>query len=177
MNLTEIEALAQAYAKSYGELEGAVQTLEDGVRTIKRKLLPTIGRLAEQSAGRKAALLAAIEESRALFAKPKTRLLSGVKVGFTKQRGKVVIDDEEATIRRIRAQLPEDQAALIIHVEESVHKPAVYDLVAGDLKRLGIKISDDTDVAVAKIAGADIERLVDALLKADDAPATAATAA
>jgi hypothetical protein len=58
-----------------------------------------------------------------------------------------------------------------------VHKPAVYDLVAGDLKRLGIKISDDTDVAIAKIAGADIERMVDALLKADDAPASTEAAA
>ena len=50
MNLTEIEALAQAYAERYRELQGAVQALEDGMRTIKRKLLPTIRRLAEESA-------------------------------------------------------------------------------------------------------------------------------
>lgn len=174
MNIAEIETLAQAYAQSYRELEGAVQALEDGVRTIKRKLVPTIGRLAEESAIRKKALLAAVNESKTLFAKPKTKLLAGVKVGLAKQRGKVVIDNEVATIKRIRELLPKDQVDLVLRVVESVHKPAVYDLVASDLKRLGIKIADDTDVAVAKIAGEDIERLVDALLKADDKSAAAA---
>jgi arsenate reductase-like glutaredoxin family protein len=177
MNLTEIEALAQRYAESYRELEGAVQTLEDGVRTIKRKLLPTIRRLAEESADHKGALLAAIADAKTLFEKPRTRLMSGVKVGLTKRRGQVVIDDEEATIRRIRELLPYNQAELVIRVRESVHKPAVYDLTGGDLKRLGIKIDADTDEAIAKIAGEDIERMVDALLANDDAPATADVAA
>lgn len=175
MNLAEIEALAQAYAERYRELEGAVQALEDGVRTIKRKLLPTIKRLAEESAERKGALLAAVNDSRSLFEKPRTRLLAGVKVGVTKRRGKVVIDDEAATIRRIRELLPKDQAELVIRVEESVHKPAVYDLTAGDLKRLGIKVDADTDEAIAKIAGEDVEKLVDQLLgKGDEDAARAA---
>lgn len=172
--LTEIETLAQRYAESYRQLEAAVQTLEDGVRAIKRKALPGIRRLAEESASRKSAVLAAITDSKALFEKPRSRLLAGVKVGLQKRRGKVVIDDEEATIRRIRELLPKDQAELVIHVSESVHKPAVYDLVAGDLKRLGIKIDDDTDEAIAKIAGADIENMVDTLLDKDDAAETEA---
>jgi hypothetical protein len=164
MTLTEIETLAQAYAESYRELEGAVQALEDGVRTIKRKLLPTIRRLAEESASRKGALLGAVSAAPALFEKPRTQVLAGVKVGLQKRRGQVVIEDEAATIRRIRELLPKDQAELVIRVRESVHKPAVYDLTGGDLKRLGIKIDADTDEAIAKIAGEDIERMVDALL-------------
>jgi tryptophan 2,3-dioxygenase len=168
MNLNEIETLAQAYAESYRELEGAVQALEDGVRTIKRKLLPTIRRLAEESANHKGAVLAAITDSKALFEKPRSRVLAGVKVGLQKRRGQVVIDDEEATIRRIRELLPKDQVELVIRVKESVHKPAVYDLTGGDLKRLGIKVDADTDEAIAKIAGEDIERMVDALLTDDD---------
>lgn len=175
MNLAEIESLAQAYAERYRELEGAVQALEDGVRTIKRKLLPTIRRLAEESAERKGALLAAVNDSRPLFEKPRTRLLAGVKVGMQKRRGKVVIDDEAATIRRIRELLPKDQAELIIRVEESVLKPAVQDLTVGDLKRLGIKVEADTDEPIAKIAGEDVEKLVDQLLgKGDEDAARAA---
>ena len=65
--------------------------------------------------------------------------------------------------------LPKDQAELVIRVKESVHKPAVYDLTGGDLKRLGIKIDADTDEAIAKIAGEDIEHMVDALLTDDEA--------
>ena len=172
--LNEIEVLAQRYAERYRQLEAAVQTLEDGMRAIKRKAMPGIRRLAEESASHKAALLTAITDSRSIFEKPRSRLLAGVKVGMQKRRGKVVIDDEEATIRRIRKLLPKDQAALVISVSESVHKPAVYDLVVGDLKRLGIKIEDDTDEAIAKIAGADIEKLVDALLDKSDAAETEA---
>ena len=167
--LNEIEALAQAYAERYRELQGAVQALEDCVRTIKRKLLPTIRRLAEESAEHKGALLAAVAQEAELFEKPRTRLLAGVKVGLQKRRGQVVIDDESATIRRIRELLPKDQAELVIRVKESVHKPAVYDLTGGDLKRLGIKIDADTDEAIAKIAGEDIEHMVDALLTDDEA--------
>jgi DNA-binding ferritin-like protein (Dps family) len=176
MTLTEIESLAQAYAERYRELQGAVQALEDGVRTIKRKLLPTIRRLAEEGAAHKSALLAAVGDSKALFEKPKprTRLIAGVKVGLQKRRGQVVIDDEEATLRRIRELLPKDQAELVIRTKESVHKPAVYDLTAGDLKRLGIKVDADTDEAIAKIAGEDIEGMVDALLDGDEDDARAA---
>lgn len=173
--LNDIESLAQAYAERYRELEGAVQALEDGVRTIKRKMLPSIRRLAEESARRKSALLAAVAAEPDLFEKPRTRLLAGVKVGLTKRRGQVVIDDEEATIRRVRELLPRDQAELVIRVKESVHKPAVYDLTGADLKRLGIKIDADTDEAIAKIAGEDVERMVDALL--DDEPAAKRPAA
>ncbi len=170
--LNEIETLAQAYAESYRQLEATVQDLEDGVREIKRIMLPDIRRLAEESASHKSSVLAAITDSKALFEKPRTRLLAGVKVGLTKRRGQVVIDDEEATIRRIRELLPKDQAALVIRVRESVHKPAVYDLTGGDLKRLGIKIDADTDEAIAKIAGEDIEHMVDALLTDDETRAT-----
>lgn len=174
--LNEIEALAQAYADSYHKLERAVQELEDDVRAIKRKLLPTISSLAEKSASHKTSLLTAVTESKALFKRPRSRLMSGVKVGLQKRRGQVVIDDEEATIRRIRKLLPKDQVELVVRVSESVHKPAVYDLTVEDLKRLGIKIATDTDEPIAKIAGADIEKLVDALLVDEDAPNTNAAA-
>lgn len=174
MTLNEIEALAQRYAETYRELEGSVQALEDGVRGLKRKLLPTIRRLAEEGAVRKGELLAAVVTASDLFERPRTQLLAGVKVGLQKRRGQVVIDDEAATIRRIRELLPKDQAELVIRVRESVHKPAVYDLTGGDLKRLGIKIDADTDEAIAKIAGEDIERMVDALLSDTEAERVAA---
>ncbi len=172
--LNEIETLAQRYAESYRQLEAAVQELEDGVRAIKRELLPKIRRLAEEGASHKGELLAAVADASVLFEKPRTRLLAGVKVGLTKRRGQVVIDDEAATIRRIRELLPANQAELVIRVRESVHKPAVYDLTGGDLKRLGIKIDADTDEAIAKIAGEDIEHMVDALLMDDEAASTEA---
>jgi hypothetical protein len=40
----------------------------------------------------------------------------------------------------------------------------VYDLTAADLKRLGIRVTDDSDVPVIKVADSDIDKMVDALL-------------
>lgn len=166
--LKDIEALAEEYAASYRELEGAWQALEDGIRHLKRKMVPVIRQAVERAALRKAVLAAAVAEAPEHFERPRTQVLAGVKLGFQKRRGQVAIDDEAATIRRMRELLPRDQAELLIRVKESVYRNAVLDLSAADLKRLGIRIEADTDEVVVKIAGEDIERMVDALLKADD---------
>lgn len=123
---------------------------------------------ATAAADRKEELLAAIRSAPELFGRPRTRAHAGVKFGYQKRRGQVVIPAESATIRRIRDLLPAEQAELLIRVRESVHKPAVYDLTAADLKRLGIEIGNDADEVIAKIAGEDIERMVDALLRDEE---------
>ena len=78
----------------------------------------------------------------------------------------VTFADEAATINRIRQQLPTAQAELLIKRTEKVHKPGVYDLTAADLKRLGITIDADSDEVVIKPIDGEIDKLVDALLKA-----------
>lgn len=167
MSMQEIETLTQSYADTYRDLESVVQSLEDEVRAIKRSKMVKIRQLAAESAAHKEAVLSAVVASPGLFKKPRTRIIAGVKVGLQKRRGKVVIDDEEATIRRMRALLPIEQVELLVRVREDVYKQAVYDLSAGDLRRLGIKIADDTDEPLVKIAGEDIEALVDSMLTAD----------
>lgn len=42
-----------------------------------------------------------------------------------------------------------------------MHKPAVYDLTAYDLKRLGIRISDDCDVVVVKDLSSELDRALE----------------
>ena len=120
------------------------------------------------------ALLDAVSRSPALFKRPRTRSFDGVKVGFRKKPGKVVIADEERTVQRIRERLPTEQAELLLRVRESVVREAVSDLSAADLKRLGIAISDDTDQPVVSVARTDLDRLVDALLADGDGEALAA---
>lgn len=176
MSMKEIELLAERYAVKYRELESTVQALEDEARAVKRKFMARVRQLAEESACNKAAVLSAVAAAPGLFEKPRTRLLAGVKVGMQKRRGQVVIEDEAATIRRIRQLLPAEQAELLVRVREDVYKQAVYDLSAGDLKRLGIKIANDTDEPIVKIAGEDIEGLVDSLLTDEAAEAVGAVA-
>ncbi len=164
MNLETIQDLTDAYSTCRETLAGRVLALQDEMERVKRRHLPGIREAVGIAAAAHDELRAAIAEHPELFRKPKTRTFHVIRIGYMKQRGQVVIEDEEAVIKRIRAQLPHEQADLIIRVRESVHKPAVYDLTAADLKRLGITVTADEDVVVIKPVDGEIDKLINALL-------------
>lgn len=165
--LDDIEQLAERYAEDRGAVADQVMALQAAIDQAKRAALPAIRQAVCRASESRDRLQAAIEEGKGLFRRPRTRVFSGIRVGLQKSKGKVQFDDEEKVIARIRAQLPKDQAELLIRTKESVHKPGVYDLTAGDLKRLGIRVTDDCDQVVVKPTDDDVDKLVDALLGDD----------
>lgn len=169
-DMQTIELLAAAAAEARGVLAERVQHLQDSIDALTRAALPEIRQAVRAAAGDLDRLRAAIEAAPELFEKPRTRVLNGIRCGYMKQRGEVSMADEAKTIERIRSLLPKDQAALLIRTRESVHKPAVYDLTAADLKRLGISIAEDHDAVYIKLADSAVDKVVAALLKgAEDA--------
>lgn len=169
--IQEIETKAQSYSTAREALAGVLAALEDETRALRKKYLTRIRGLVATAKERRAELHTLIAESAGLFERPRTRILHGVKCGFSKGKGKVEFDDEQAVIARIRKLLPEDQAELLIKVEESVAKSAVSDLSDEDLKRLGIRVESAGDVVVIKDAAGDVDKLVEALLKDEEATA------
>lgn len=163
--IATIDELAKSFAIEHGLLEDQVVELERLVAELRMRFLPGIKAAASSAARAKDQLSAALEDAADLFATtPRTIVMHGIKVGYGKQRGKVVIDNESATIARMRKLLPDEQSALMITVRESVHKPSVYDLVASDLKRLGIRIEEDTDKIIIAVVDSEVDKLVAALL-------------
>lgn len=162
--LSDIEKLTADYADARSYLAGVITELQTELERVRHPVLPVIRKAVKACADRHSSLCAAIEGTPDLFKRPRTRTLSGVRVGFMKQRGQVQIDDEEAVCSRICKLLPEDQAELLIRVTRRVHKPAVYDLEARDLKRLGITVTADSDAVVIKPVDGEVDKLVDALL-------------
>lgn len=163
-DMQEIEQLTRGYAEARRELSGIVNALVDELSRVKHPHLPKIQKAVGVVSERHAVLKAALDDSTALFKKPKTQTFDGVKVGLQKQKGTVEIDDEEKTIDRIEKTCPKDQVELLIRIKKSVHKPAVCDLVASDLKRLGISIAKDSDVVIIKPVDTEVDKLVNALL-------------
>lgn len=162
--LSSIETLTGVYANERASLAQLVMRLEDSIETLKRAQIDGIKQALARTTGAQAKLHSAIAENPELFTKPKTLIISGIKVGYIKQKGKVEFDDEAAVIGRIRKLLPKEQAELLIRVREGVHKPAVYDLTAGDLKRLGIRVVDDGEAIVIKPVDDQLDKLLSALL-------------
>lgn len=174
MTLQDLERLASTYATERSLLALQLEHLEQELREKKREALPFIKEHLKSAAEAKDKLHQAIEKNRHLFEQPKTRVIAGVRLGFRKQKGRIECDDEHQVIARIRRLLPDEQAELLIRVRESLDKQAVSDLSTSDLKRLGIRITDDEDAILIKPADADVDKLLDQLLADDDLDEAAA---
>lgn len=162
--MSHIEQLTRDYSEARAYLTGIVSRLQEELERVKHPALPLIREAVGKTAETHGKLYAAIESAPELFVRPKTITIAGVRVGWMKQKGQVVIEDEAAVIARIRKLLPTEQAELLIRVRESVHKPGVYDLSAGDLKRLGITVTNDEEAVVIKPVDGEVDKLVNALL-------------
>lgn len=163
-----IETLTKHYAEAHDRLGERGQELEAKIEQLKREALPEIRQAVRKASEARSRLHSAIKATPELFEKPRTQVVAGIRIGFMKQRGKVEIDDEAAVIARIRKLLPEDQAELLVSVKETVDKKAAYNLTDDDLKRLGIRITDDEDAVLIKPTDSEIDKLVNALLKSDE---------
>jgi len=162
--LADIEQQCAVVRQQRDAVHDRLMVLRAEIDKLVRRETPAIREHADALAAANAELEAMIEGAPALFTRPRTKRFHRIKVGMAKQKGKVVIADEDKTIRLIRKLLPEDQVELLINTKESVAKSACSDLSAKDLKRLGIRIEADTDAVVIKAEGEDLEKLITGLV-------------
>jgi len=156
--------LARAYAKARNGLE---ETAEE-IRALQRKAISSRlrglrSRVAETAAA-KDALQAAIEARPDLFVKPRTVAVDGVKIGYQKQRGEIVIPDEDATLKKAQHALPRNAWKKFATISVRFDKAALRKLPAGDLAKIGVTVDDPFDKVMIKAARGDLDKLVDALL-------------
>lgn len=163
-DMTQIEKLTRHYADRRGALAAEVQEVEDQVEKIKRRHLPRIKQLVNRTAEAHDRLAAAIEESPELFEKRRTLVIAGVRVGFTKGKGKIEWDSEDRVVERIHRHFP-DRVEDLIKVTEKPVRAALQQLSTQELRKLGCEITDTGDYVVIKPTDGSVDKLVDALLK------------
>jgi hypothetical protein len=169
--MEEIETRAKTFAGARAELAERIRALRDEQEQAKRRRLQGIKNALQRATAAHDDLKASIEDGRALFDKPKTRILHGIKVGFMKQRGKLEIDDEDACVAALKKLFGEKDAEPYIKTTEKPIRAALETLPASDLKRLGVRVTEDVDKAVVITADAEIDKLIDALIGSTDAEA------
>ena len=108
-------------------------------------------------------LRAAVDASRDLFEKPRSRVLHGLKVGLRKQPGKLTWPDAAHVVKLIRRHRPEDADALV-RVTEAPVREALKQLPARELKRLGVEITEASDAVEVRATDSDVDKWVDAML-------------
>ena len=163
--LDTINKQAEVFAKTRTALADKVGALNEAIEQLKCDNRSEVKRLRQRASEAEARLFALIEENPDCFVKPKTLTMSGVKLGYQKGKGSVDFDDAAAVVARIKKHFP-DQADVLIQTKETPVKNALTQLTAAELKKLGVNVVEAGDQIVIKTADSEIDKVVDALLKA-----------
>jgi hypothetical protein len=167
MSLESIERLTKEHAADRELLAERVRALHEEIDAAKRRRLAGIKSAVSKARDSRLRLASAIEHSKGVFDKPRTRVLHGIKVGLQKAKGRLTFMCADKVVELIRKHFAE-QADVLIKVKETPVKSALQQLPAADLKKLGCAIEDCGDAVVIEPINTDIDELVDALLGKDD---------
>ena len=170
VTLQEIVRLCREYAEARDALEDAAEAIRDEQRAaVRRRLRGLKARIAEAAAAR-GALRQAVAAAPALFERPRSRAIEGIKVGYRKMPGRIECADEAKVIARIRRHWPGRETELV-RVKESLDRGALKRLDARDLAAIGVRVVEVDDEIVIAAAANDLDKLVDALLEDGQAAA------
>jgi hypothetical protein len=166
LNMTAIDALAQRYAVERGALSELVRALQAEKQALERKYLGPIRKAVARARSLESELKAAVERSQGLFVKPRTLVLHGIKVGFTKGKGGIAWDDEDFVIARIERLYGDDPAMLeqLLIVKKRPRKEGLEKLDVATLKKLGCEVQESGDQVVVRAVDGEVDKLVAALL-------------
>lgn len=165
VTLGDIEARAKRYSDAREKLTALVADLNAGMDALKRQSMAEIKRAIARASEHEAELRALIEAAPDLFVKPKTVIFHGIKLGYQKGKGKIEWDNAEQVVKLIKKHFPA-QTDLLIVTRETPAKDALNNLSAGDLKKLGISITEGGEAVFIRPTDSAVDKMVDALLKA-----------
>lgn len=167
VTLATIEQDCQSYNREADKLDGMIAELEADLETVKRKHLKALKAQAAAVATAEAELHNHIEANPALFTKPRTHILHGVKAGLMTSNGKLVWDMEDADlVEALKRRFREDDAWRdLVATREVPRKDALKQLDEATLARLGCRIEGAGDVVVIKRTAGDVEKMMDRLIE------------
>jgi len=165
MTLAQIEQLTKEFAEARERLAQLVGDIESELQAVKRRHMAQLKRFVAGTAERHARLKEAIDSSPALFTKPRTLIINGVKVGFQKGKGGIEFDDADRVVELIHKYFGDKADTLLLKIERPC-KDAIAELPAVDLKRIGCTVVASGDQVVIKPArDGEVDKIVNALLK------------
>lgn len=148
--LSQIEDACKRATDAAADLSGALTDLRAAIEPSITRALPRIRAALVQFRASRKAVADLVEQHRDQFAKPRTRIYHGVKVGLQGLPPKLMLEDQDtALIARIDRELP-DSAALLAPLRREVSIAAVKLLDAEQLARIGgVRVEGETKVVVS----------------------------
>lgn len=162
--MQEIEKLAEKLGAVRDTLTAEWLEEQEERTEVERKHIARMRKLTADFSAAYDRLTAAVAGAPGLFAKPKSVILHGIKLGYRKGSGKIEWDDDDAVMKLIRKHCP-DLVDVLIQKKEKPLKGPLGELSADILKKLGITVEDTADVPFAALADGDSQKMIKALLK------------
>ena len=161
--LDKVEVAAETYATARGVLTGRMEALRRALDDSTRALLPQIKAAAAAAEKARAALETEIHAAGEDFRKPRTRTISGVKVGFRAGRQTVDWGGDADVIAAIRMHLP-DEFEQLVKVTEKPVSAALAALPESKRELLGVQVEPGDDQVVIRPADAGRDKEIETLL-------------
>ena len=164
MSMNDIETLASKHAKNIDGLAELARAVNEEIEACTQRASKKLKALAAKCVDSELLLEEALEDSPELFEKPRTVVLSGLKLGYARGRDKLDFD-EEKTIDLIDRYFPEMAQALIKTVRKSVSS-ALGNLQPAQLKKIKVDVVEGDDTVVLKVADTATNKLVSGYIAA-----------
>jgi len=163
--MVTIEETSHAYAEALALRGKLVGTLRDHLKVVTDEALPDLKKLSAKVAVLHDQLIELLNKHKDLFESPRSAAFHGIKVGFAKGKGKVVIDNPDATIKAIEKKLPEQLDTLAPSARKlSLTALALLDVKT--LKSIGGHVSEATDEPFVKCPSDDTDKFVEQITAA-----------
>lgn len=163
--IAKMDALSLRLKQRRDELDAISKQIDAEQKAIFLRHRAALREAFGKVAGAQAALTAEVTTHPELFVKPRTLTLHGIKFGFAKGKGRLVIEDETKSVALARKHLDAEKADLLIRVVESINKKAAAGLTAAELKKIGIQIEEAADEMVLSFVDSELDQLLERLLK------------
>jgi hypothetical protein len=160
--LIEIEKASKVLAERREQLRLFVSSLQAGLEAVKKQHLPVIRKALTAAEEANADLMQLVEDNPELYEKPKSKTFHNIKSGYRKQPGEMVIADAKKTIAALENEYGLEYAEEwgFIETEIKLRKKGLETLEGKFLKKIGVTITNDTDVAFVKAVDTDLDKLV-----------------
>jgi hypothetical protein len=169
----DIAAGAKLVSETRDRLGDLARAYDKALAAVRDEHTPGVKTVIEELRGQYDALLDLVRAAPDLFVRPKSIELSGLKLGFRRNKGRVEFADPAKLERRLRALqglkvISKDTVEGIVTVKVKVSKAALAKLDGNILKRLGVDVVAGQDGPFAQPVDGEIDRLVKLLFAQDD---------
>ena len=156
--------LCRLYQLAREDVAERVRLLKQRRIRYTRRLIPGLRSRIETQALARAEIREHLIANREQFRRPRTRVLAGVRVGWRKRPGRLVIPDQKRTVELIRERLSERQQDALLTVRTTISKPALKRLSAADMAAIGVSLVAVADEPAITMPGDGLDKLASAYL-------------